>query len=95
MLNIEEEHVKEIKEVDFWDQICQQKLVKVLRWKDIGADVKARAEVGAAGMKKAYGDVHHGYKSKTQKCTWCCVQTLFLWTTIFSSTYSASYGFNC
>ena len=35
-------------------------------WKDIGADVKARAEVGAAGMKKAYGDVHHGYKSKTQ-----------------------------
>ena len=35
-------------------------------WKDIGADVKARAEVGAAGMKKAYGDVHDGYKSKTQ-----------------------------
>ena len=35
-------------------------------WKDIGADVKARAEVGAAGMKKAANDVQHGYKSKTQ-----------------------------
>ena len=35
-------------------------------WKDIGADVKARAEVGAAGMKKAYGDVQDGYRSRTQ-----------------------------
>ena len=35
-------------------------------WKDIGADVKARAEVGAAGMKQAYSDVERGYKSKTQ-----------------------------
>ena len=34
-------------------------------WKDIGADVKARAEVGAAGMKKAYGDVQDGY-NRTQ-----------------------------
>ena len=34
-------------------------------WKDIGAGVKARAEVGAAGMKKAYGDVQYGY-NRTQ-----------------------------
>ena len=35
-------------------------------WKDIGAGVKARAEVGAEGIKKAANDVHYGYKSKTQ-----------------------------
>ena len=34
-------------------------------WKDIGADVNARAEVGAAGMKKAYYDVRDGY-NRTQ-----------------------------
>ena len=35
-------------------------------WKDIGADVKARAEVGAQGMKQAAADVQHGYNSRTQ-----------------------------
>lgn len=35
-------------------------------WKDIGTDIKARAEVGAQGMKAAYGDFDSGFKSKTQ-----------------------------
>jgi hypothetical protein len=35
-------------------------------WEDIGADIKAKAEVGAAGMQQAANDVHYGYKSKTQ-----------------------------
>jgi hypothetical protein len=35
-------------------------------WKDIGADVKSRAEVGAQGIKQAAVDVHSGYKNKTQ-----------------------------
>ena len=34
-------------------------------WKDIGANVKARAEVGADGIKQAYGDVKDGY-NRTQ-----------------------------
>lgn len=35
-------------------------------WKAIGADVKARAEIGAQGMKKAATDVQDGYNSRTQ-----------------------------
>ena len=35
-------------------------------WKDIGADVKARAEVGAQGMREAAHQVQTGYQNRTR-----------------------------
>ena len=35
-------------------------------WKDIGADVQARAYSGRKGMEQAYDDVAYGYNSRTQ-----------------------------